>query len=279
MPYDEYAALRVEIEAGVAHVTIDHPPINVLDATLMTELDRFAAAVGEDEQVRVVVLQSADPEFFVAHGDMNFVDDPDSFARLDIGGEASSPLNPMQRLHERFRALPQVTIAKLAGLARGGGSELALALDMRFAAVGRAGLAQFEVLTGIIPGGGGTVYLPQLAGRARSLEVILGAELFDAGLAERYGLINRALPPEELDGFVDALARRIAALPPRVAVAAKAAVDATVGPLTQGLAEENELLGQVFTAPAAAERTRTALAAGAQTREGERDLEGLLDTL
>ena len=93
MPYNEYTALRVEVDAGVAFVTIDNPPINVLDATLMTELDRFAAAVGGDERVRVIVLQSADPEFFVAHGDMNFVDDPDSFERLPIDGDPA--LNPM----------------------------------------------------------------------------------------------------------------------------------------------------------------------------------------
>ena len=274
MPYNEYTALRVEVDAGVAFVTIDNPPINVLDATLMTELDRFAAAVGGDERVRVIVLQSADPEFFVAHGDMNFVDDPDSFERLPIDGDPA--LNPMQRLHERFRTLPQVTIAKLAGLARGGG-ELAMALDMRFGAVGRSGLAQFETLTGIIPGGGGTQYLPQLVGRPRVLEAILGGGLFDAELAERYGWINRALPAGELDGFVDALARRIAALPSGVVAAAKSAVDGAVGPLPEGLSEENELLGRVFQEPVAGERTRAALEAGAQTREGERDLEGLLN--
>ena len=275
MPYDDYSALHIDVEAGVAQVTIDHPPLNVLDATLMTELDRFVTAVREDEQVRVIVFQSADPEFFIAHGDMNFVNDPQAFAGLSIGDDAS-PLNPMMKLHERLRALPQVTIAKIAGFARGGGNELAMALDMRFAAAGKASFAQNEVMQGIIPGAGGTVYLPRLAGRARSLEMILGAELFDAEQAERYGLINRALPPEEFDGFVDALARSIAALPAGVATAAKAAVDSAVGPLTQGLAEENELLGQVFT-ESAAERTRAALAAGAQTREGERDLERLMN--
>lgn len=258
-------------------MTIDHPPLNVLDATLMTELDRFASTVREDERVRVIVFQSADPEFFIAHGDMNFVDDPQAFAGLSIGDDAS-PLNPMMKLHERLRELPQVTIAKIAGFARGGGNELAMALDMRFAAIGKAALSQNEAPMGIIPGAGGTVYLPRLAGRARSLEMILGAELFDAEQAERYGLVNRALPPEELDSFVESLARRIAALPPGVAAATKSAVDATVGPLTQGLAEGNELLGEVFT-ETAAELTRAALAAGAQTREGERDLERLMSSI
>ena len=277
--YAGYATLRIAVAAGVATVTIDNPPVNVLDAALMTELNRFAATVRDDKQVRVIVFQSADPEFFLAHGDMNFVNDPDSFAQLKLGDDDGAPLNPMQKLFERFRTLPQVTIAKLAGLARGGGSEFVMALDMRFAACGKAGLGQFEVLTGIIPGAGGTVYLPRLVGRARALEIVLGAELVDADQAERYGWVNRALPAPELDGYVEALARRIAALPPGVAGAAKAAIDAADQPLADALRIENELLGQVFTAPAAVQRTRAAMQAGAQTREGERNLEALLNRL
>ena len=215
--YAGYTALRVAVEAGVAYVTLDNPPVNVLDAALMTELNRFAATVRDDPQVRVIVFQSADPEFFLAHGDMNFVNHPDSFTQLKLGDDDGAPLNPMQKLFERFRTLPQVTIAKLAGLARGGGSEFVMALDMRFAAIGQAGLGQFEVLTGIIPGAGGTAYLPRLVGRARALEIVLGAELYDAEQAERYGWVNRALPARELDRYVDTLARRIAALPPGVA--------------------------------------------------------------
>jgi len=277
--YAGYAALRIAVDAGVAYVTIDNPPVNVLDAALMTELNRFAAKVRDDPQVRVIVFQSADPEFFLAHGDMNFVNHPESFAQLKLGDDDGAPLNPMQKLFERFRTLPQVTIAKLAGLARGGGSEFVMVLDMRFAAIGKAGLGQFEVLTGIIPGAGGTVYLPRLVGRARALEIVLGAELYDAQQAERYGWVNLALPARELDSYVDTLARRIAALPPGVAGAAKSAIDAADGPLAEALRKENELLDQVFSAPAAVQRTRAALQAGAQTRAGERSLESLLNRL
>lgn len=277
--YAHYTALRVAVEAGVAYVTIDHPPLPVLDATLMTDLNHFATTVRTDEQVRVIVFQSADPEFFLAHGDMHFINDPAAFAQLDMGEQDGTPLNPMQKLHEYLRTLPQVTIGKLAGLARGGGSELLLAFDLRFAAIGRAGLAQPEVLMGIIPGGGGTAYLPRLVGPARALEIILGAELFDAEQAERHGWVNRALPAQELDGFVDTLARRIAALAPGVAAAAKAAVQTVTAPLAVALATENELLGHVFTAPAATQLTRAALQAGAQTRAGERNLEHLLNSL
>lgn len=276
--YQSYHALHISLDQGLATVTIAHPPLNVLDIPLIMELMRFTAAVRADEQVRVIVFQSADPEFFIAHGDMHFITDPASVAGF-VDEANPSPLNPMQELHEQLRTLPQVTIAKITGLARGGGNELLLALDMRFAAIGRTGLAQPEVLMGIIPGGGATQYLTRLAGAPRALEAILGAELFDAELAERYGWINRALPAEELDGFVETLARRIAALPVGVAAAAKAAVQTALSPLQAGLATENALMGGLFQTPAAVERTSRALAAGAQTRAGERDLEGLLNSL
>ncbi|MFF3861389.1 enoyl-CoA hydratase/isomerase family protein [Streptomyces sp. NPDC002209] len=284
MTYDRYTGLRVAIDAGVAHVTLDNPPVNMLDATLINELHDFVGAVREDERVRVMVLQSADPDFFVAHVDLGFMLNPQTFGELANPGAGTgadeSLVNPVQKLMLRLRALPQVTIAKLAGRLRGGGNELAMALDMRFAARGRTWLAQPETRMGIIPGGGGTQLLPPLVGRARALEVILGASLFDAETAERYGWINRALPAGELDDFVDTLAHRIAALRPEQIAAAKAAVGAaaTSESLLEGLGEESKALGGVYPAPVAVvERMRAAVAAGAQTREGELDLEASLD--
>ena len=279
--YTGYEALRITVEAGVATVTLDHPPVNVLGLALIGDLARFAAAVRHDEQVRVIVLQSANPDFFVAHVDMELINQGEAFAELAAAlYPEPSPLNIFQQLHEQWRTLPQVTIAKLSGLARCGGNELVMALDMRFAAKGRAGLGQTEVLMGINPGGGATQYLTRLVGRARSLEAILGAALFDAELAERYGWINRALPAEELDEFVATLARNIAALAPGVARAVKVAVDAAAGPITEaGLVKENDLWAQLFQQPIAAMLIRSGLAAGAQTRAGERDLEGLMRSL
>lgn len=132
---------------------------------------------------------------------------------------------------------------------------------------------------GIIPGGGGTQLLPPLVGRGRALEIILGGDLFDAETAERYGWINRALPAEDLDGFVDALARRIAALRPEQIAAAKAGVTAAAsGGLLDGFGEETKALAKVYPAPdAVVDRVRAAVAAGAQTRDGELDLEAFLD--
>jgi enoyl-CoA hydratase/carnithine racemase len=275
----DYPSLRIRAEGGVMFVTIDHRPLPLLDASLMLQLNQLALELRTDTGTRVVVFESADPDFFLMHGDMDFVKNPEAFSQLQLGDDANSHLNPMMRLHERFRTLPQVTIGKLAGLARGGGSEFLLSLDMRFAALETAGLAQMEVLTGIIPGAGATAYLPRLIGRPRALEVILGAELFDARTAERYGWINRAMPKAELDGYVNQLALRIGKLAPGVAKAAKSAVEAAITKtLPEALRIENDLLGETFSQPAAKQRTLEALRRGAQTREGERKLEQLLNS-
>ena len=279
MRYDNYQSIRVLQEEGVAWLTIINAPLNILDAKLMTELNDFAGRVAQDSGVKVVVFQSGDPDFFIVHGDMNFVSKPETFTSLQLGDKGTEHLNPMMRLHERLRALPQVTIGKLAGLARGGGAELLSCLDMRFAARGKAGLAQMEALVGIIPGAGGTVYLPRLVGRARALEIILGAELIGADTAERYGWINRALPANELDHFVDTLARNIAHRAPGVLSAAKRAIDLDVHEFDEPLAVNNRLLGETFSAPKATELAFAALAAGAQTREGEKRLEETLGGL
>jgi enoyl-CoA hydratase/carnithine racemase len=167
-----------------------------------------------------------------------------------------------------------VTIAKLAGLARGGGAEFVAAADMAFAAEGRAGLAQCEALMGITPGGGATQYLGSRMPRSRALEVVLGADLFDARTAERYGWINRALPADEIDAFVARLAGQIAALPPGVIAAAKAAVPPA--DLREGFKREHAAWAGLFAQPAAERLIRGGLQAGAQTRDGERNLERLL---
>jgi enoyl-CoA hydratase/carnithine racemase len=279
MTYSDYRTIRITTEGGAAWLTIDHPPLNVLDAELMPELDDFADKVAKDETIDVIVFQSADPDFFIVHGDMNFAIAPEAFLALELGEPGTEHLNPMMRLHERIRALPQVTIGKLAGLARGGGAELFSAFDMRFAAKGKAGLGQMEALVGIIPGAGGTAYLPQIVGRARALEIITGAAMVDADLAEHYGWINRALPAAELDDFVDGLARDIASRAPGMVRAAKRAVDAAMPDLHAALEANNRLLGETFGVPKAVELARAALAAGAQTREGERELEMLLARL
>jgi enoyl-CoA hydratase/carnithine racemase len=238
----------------------------------MSEISRFLVAVRDDLNTRVLVFQSANPEFFIAHVDMTLIDEPHAFDEL--ARHAPEGLNPFQAFGELLREQPQVTIVKLAGLARGGGAEFVAAADMAFAAEGLAGLAQCEALMGITPGGGATQYLTSRMTRGRALEVILGADLIDAATAERYGWINRALPAAELDDFVDRLARNIAALPEGVIAAAKQAMPAP--DLREGFYREHDAWEGLFARPAAEKLIRGGLKAGAQTRVGERNLEGLL---
>ncbi|WP_410656950.1 enoyl-CoA hydratase/isomerase family protein [Amycolatopsis sp. lyj-112] len=275
MHHEAYATLRVSHEAGIARVTLDNPPVNVLDVALMTDLRRLLTGLRDDDSVRVIVFDSADPDFFIAHVDMSLVDAPDTFDEL--AADTPDGVNVFQALGELLRHQPQVTIVKLAGLARGGGAEFVTAADMAFAAIGRAGIGQVEALMGIVPGGGGTQYLAGRIGRNRALEVVLGAELHDAQTAERYGWVNRAVPADELDDFVDRLARNIAALPEGVVAAAKRAV--VPADLAEGLLREHDAWAGQIVLPAAERLIRAGLAHGAQTRDGERDLEGLLRKL
>ncbi len=272
-----YETLRLTIEGGVATVTFDNPPVNVMTLRLMTELDTVFDQFIADRTIRVIVFESADPEFFLAHGDMTTAADPTEFGALTVALDQKASLNPMMRLHEKLRCLPQLTVVKLRGLARGGGAEFVSAADIRFGSE-RAGLAQFEAPSGILPGGGGTAYLPRLVGRARALEIVLGGDLINARTAEHWGWLNRVVADDQLDNFVTTFARRVASLPDGVLDAVFDAIqpDSSIAP---ALDAANDSLGQLFARPAAAIRARALLDAGAQTRDGERRLEALVNGL
>jgi enoyl-CoA hydratase/carnithine racemase len=268
----EHEGLRVDVDGGVAFVTLDHPPVNLFDAVLIGSLENLAGELADDAEVGAVVVRSADPEFFIAHADLGLIQ--------ALPRDRTDRPEQLEFIHvfmERWRTLPQVTIAQLEGRARGGGSEFALSLDLRFGAIGRAILGQPEVAVGILPGGSGTQRLPRLMGRSRALEVVLGCDDFDAELAERYGWINRALPPAEIGPFVDRLARRIAAFPRQAVRLAKRAVDAAGGSLEDGLLEEGHCFNLTLSDPDLDARMDGALAAGAQTRAGELNLPGLIE--
>jgi len=235
----------------------------------MTDLRRLLTTLASDETVRVIVFESADPDFFLAHVDLTAT--PQAFAGLMA--DLPEGVNVFQAVGEQLRNQPQVTMVKLAGTARGGGAEFVAAADMAFAAIGRARLGQIEALMGITPGGGATQYLTERVGRNRALEIVLGADLFDAETAERYGWVNRAVPANELDEFVDRLAGNIAALPDDVVAAAKLAI--LPNDHADGLARENDAWAGLLFRPATARLMSTGLARGAQTRRGEQDLEGL----
>jgi enoyl-CoA hydratase/carnithine racemase len=264
MRYSDYQSLAIRRERGVAFVTINHPPMNLLDVPLVKELSNFLDEAQSDDAVRVIVFESADPEYFLAHYDVQ-----DLLTRPVQPGKAGTITSSFQQFVERYRTSPKVTIARIEGRVRGGGSEFVLALDMRFAAKERAIFGQPEVSLGIIPGGGATQRLPRLLGRARALEIILGSQDFDAEQAERYGWVNRALPSTEIGSFVEQLAFRIASFSPDALQLAKQAVDAGARPFEEGLREESYLFDQAMATPEGVRRMQQFLAGGGQTRSGE----------
>src|SRR6202142_1554882 len=145
MRYSDYKCFRFAFDSGIAFVGIDHPPINLLDEVLSQEFDKLGRELEADESVRVVVLQRAIPDFFIAHSGVGRV----GAASKTVSHTRSFRLTQM--IGERFRNMRKVTIAKVGGRARGGGSEIALAVDMCFAAVGKAIFGQPEVAVGLVP--------------------------------------------------------------------------------------------------------------------------------
>ncbi|MER9491616.1 enoyl-CoA hydratase/isomerase family protein [Mesorhizobium sp. M0320] len=185
-------------------ITLNNPPLNIIGPAEVLELASIIDQIEADPSVRVVLIDSAVPGYFVAHYDL-------LKPLEDSTGMKPGPtgMHPVPDLMVRLSRLKAVTIVSIRGRASGIGSELALAADMRFASREKAVLSQFEVGAGFVPGGGPMARLPRLVGRGRALEILLGADDFNGELAELYGYVNRALPDSELDSFVDALARRI----------------------------------------------------------------------
>src|SRR5262245_57293559 len=187
-------------------VTFDHPPLNIFGPETLPQVSEIITAIETDEQVKVVVFDSAVEGFFMIH--LDFLANLEDLTRLPPG---PTGLHPWPDMLVRLSRAPVVSIALIRGRTTGMGSELALACDMRFASREKAILSQFEVGAGLVPGGGPMARLSRLMGRGRALEVILSAEDVPGDLAELYGYVNRSLPDADLDGFVDALATRIAA--------------------------------------------------------------------
>ena len=188
-------------------VTFNNPPLNLIDSVMISELDALFSRIESSDTVAVVVFDSADPEFFLAHIDIVEIANGDTEAKR-VGTPPRRP-HPWLTLLARLNTLPAVTISSIRGRARGAGSEFVIATDLRFASREKAVLGQFEIGVGAIPGGGPASRLPALVGRGRALEILLGGCDFDGDLAERYGYVNRAFPDAELDGFVDEFAYRV----------------------------------------------------------------------
>jgi enoyl-CoA hydratase/carnithine racemase len=203
-------------------VIIENPPINLYDPEMFAELNVLMDRIDTDRELKVVVFESANPDYFVAHYDLD---------RGEVIPEqpGAAEFSAWPKFVTRLAQSRVVSVAKLRGRARGHGSELALACDMRFASKEKAVLAQVEVGVAVVPGGGATEWLSALAGRSRALEIICGADDFDADTAEKYGWVNRSIPDAELDAFVDNFARRVASFEKRALELAKKLVNARAG--------------------------------------------------
>ena len=209
MKYEGFTTLTTEQNEGILTVTFNFGSVNVQGQEMLADLNSLAMRLERDRNTKVVVFQSANPEIWVCHYDTELLKDMSTEA---VSREEAQLLD-LQAVCERISRVPQATIAKLEGFARGGGHELALALDMRFAARGKFKFMQMEVGMGILPCGGGASRMARQTGLGRALEIILSARDFDADEAEAMGTINKALEPNEIGEYVDKLAKRIAKFP------------------------------------------------------------------
>jgi enoyl-CoA hydratase/carnithine racemase len=253
------APMRV-IEETFAYwrVVFDYPPFNIVDATIFEGLQDLLVRMDTSQRLRVVVFESANPDFYLSHFDLT----GKTGNITTVVGPSGLPI--LMDTFVRITRSRVVSIAKIRGCVRGASSEFVLACDMRFASRKNTRLGQPEVGVGVHPGGGGTERLPRLVGRGRALEIILGANDFDGDTAERYGYVNRALPDAELDGFVDALARRIASFDRRAIAAAKTLVNQVSLPTADRLLDAITSFETSLTWPEAQQRIQALLARGLQ---------------
>jgi enoyl-CoA hydratase/carnithine racemase len=232
-------------------VTFDLPPLNIFGPAHIPQLEEIVSKLETDDRVQVVVFDSAVEGFFLTHYD--FLAKPEESAKFPAG---RTGLQALPDMLARLSRASVVSIASIRGRATGVGSELALASDMRFASREKAVLSQWEVGAGLVPGGGPVARLPRLIGRGRALEVLLGADDVNGDLAELYGYVNRSLPDNELDAFVDALARRISSFDRQAIAETKLLIDLNSLPSDAEIAPEWEAFTASLGRPAAQERLR-----------------------
>lgn len=248
-------------------VALDNPPLNLMDPETA---DAFHILVGELEanaQLKVVVFESAVKDFLMAHVDL---------LRLSERSEDIGPtgLLPWADFLKRLELAPFVTIGLIRGIARGVGSEFLQAFDMRFASREKATFAQVEVGCGIVPGGGGLERLPRMVGRGRAMEIICGADDFDADTAQLYGWVNRSLPDAELDAYVENLATRIASFDKEAVALAKQIINDRVSMASVAELEDTyQKFRETLAWPGAQRRIGLMIHQGLQTDPAyERDL-------
>lgn len=232
--------VRLEFEGGVAVVTLHNPPVNALNAALLEQLDKVLDELGQQDELRAVIITGAGEKAFVAGADIK------QFPELkEESGKALSEYG--QKVIHNISRLRKPVICAVNGFALGGGCEVALACDIRIAAM-NAKFGLPEVGLGIIPGYGGTQRLARLVGAGKAKELIFSGEAISAEEAYRIGLADSLAPVGEAVQAAKKLANTIAARGPIAVEKAKEAIDRGLEmSLEEGLKLEAELFGQLCT--------------------------------
>jgi len=237
MAYDN---IRIEIEGALATITINRPKVlNALDGKTITELSKAFTDLEKDDTTRVVIITGEGDKAFVAGADIVELQQADM-----LGGRMIA-----ERGHKLFARIENsnlVVIAAINGFALGGGCELAMACDIRYAA-DSARLGQPKISLGIIPGYGGTQRLPRLVGRGKALELLLTGDMVKAEDALRISLVDKVVPAAELMDAAKKLAQKIASKGPITVAAAKRCVRKGLeGSLLAGCALEISEFTSIF---------------------------------
>ena len=248
---DDGSIRLVQLSDSYWKVTFDIPPLNIFGPANIPQLEEIVSLLESDDRVKVVVFDSAVDGFFLTHYD--FLSKPEDSAKFPAG---RTGLQALPDMLARLSRAPVVSISSIRGRATGVGSELALASDMRFASREKAVLSQWEVGAALVPGGGPMARLPRLMGRGRALEVLLGADDINGDLAELYGYVNRSMPDDQLDVFVDALATRISSFDKQAIADTKRMVNVNSLPSDAEIVPEWEAFVASLARPAAQARLR-----------------------
>ena len=227
--------VKVEQDGRVAIVTLDHPPVNALSSKLLEELEDEYDRLDRDDEVRAIVLRGEGEKAFVAGADIT--EFPAMREQIEEAAETGSARG-IQKLAARMDAGRTPVVAAIHGYCLGGGLELAMACDIRIAAED-AQLGQPEIKLGLIPGGGGTQRLPRLVGHGRALYLNLTGDPISGAQAYDWGLVERAVPREELLDAALELARTLSQRSPHaMGVIKELASETRDLPLSEGMRRE-----------------------------------------
>lgn len=240
-------------------VTFENPPLNLMDPDFVLQFRDIIEAIEADDQLKVVVFDSAVDGFFLNHSNFRV-----NLEELTSIPQGPTGLEAWPDILVRLTHAPVVSIASIRGRATGNGSELLLACDMSFVSRENTIISQWEAGAGLIPGGGPMARLPRAIGRSRALEVLLTSDDLSGDVAESFGYVNRSMPDVELDGFVDATAKRVATFDKWAIANIKRLVnDASLPPEVEIAAGWNAFLGSIAR-PAAQEKIKSLMARGFQ---------------